>query len=408
MDEQKMNGQTEDGSVEPRKYRYDLPDNLYSDSDALDELALDVDEATQLYETPKEREAYSGFISDYKAIMAQRLGGRFPIEVQATVEQTIEQPTVMEEPTEPEVADEVEHIIPEPEVADEVISEESVAEAAPERTFEDFEIMVELPFDVEFHSDIVEKSARKNAEDFIKLVPEKSSEPLIEDAYAPTPEPEHEIVPPTPISHYSLHEDFNPEQIAMSFDDESEPVVRDIKVYDEKRPRIVDHVFDLVEILAITLTAAIIITTIFFRFSFVDGHSMDMTLANGDTLLISNLFYTPDYDDIVVFEYVTDRGERRPLVKRIIGLEGDTIRIEKNGDVYRNGEPLSEEYVYLDGKIPISLAGEWDVGEGEIFVMGDHRNDSKDSREFGPISTNAILGRAVLRLFPIQSFGAID
>lgn len=399
-----MNGQTEDVSAEPRKYKYDLPDNLYSDSDALDELALDVDEATQLYETPVERDEYSSFISDYKAVMAQRLGGSFPIEDTTPPAESDEEPAVDEVV---ESDDQNTEPIPESEVADEVVPD-ATEQLTAQKTFEDFEIMVELPFDVEFHSDIVEKSERKNAEDYIKLVPEKVDEPLVEDSYAPTPEPEPEIVPPTPISHYSLHEDFDPEQIAMSFDDDGETTVRDIKIYDEKRPRIIDYVFDMVEILTITLAAAIIITTLLFRFSFVDGHSMDMTLSDGDTLLISNLFYTPDYNDIIVFEYVTDRGERRPLVKRIIGLEGDTIRVEKNGDVYRNGDLLPEDYVYLDGKIPISLSGEWDVGEGEVFVMGDHRNDSKDSREIGPISTNTIMGKVMIRLLPIQSFGTID
>ena len=275
--------------------------------------------------------------------------------------------------------------------------------------FEDFEVMVELPYEVEFHSDIVEKSERKNAENYIKLVSDKvleePEEPIYEDVFKPE---EESTEPPTPIAEYSLYEDFDPEQIAMSFDEAKTEPVRDNTVYDEKRPRIVDRIFDAIEILAITLTAAIVITTIFFRFSFVDGHSMDRTLADGDTLLISNMFYTPDYGDVVVFEYVNELGERRPLVKRVIGLEGDEIQVTKNGEVYRNGELLEEDYVYLDGKIPVSLSGAWKVREGEIFVMGDHRNDSKDSREIGPIKENAILGRAVLRLFPFDSFGSID
>lgn len=314
-------------------------------------------------------------------------------------------PVPEEEPdTEEEIASEDES--DEDESADEDSADEGESENKSD--FADYEIMVELPYDVEFHSDIVEKSERQNAEDHIKLVSDKvedTDEPVYEDVFKPE---EEEAKSPTPIAEYSLYDNFDPEQIAMSFDDAKSETKRDFTVYDEKRPRIVDHIFDAIEILTVTLAAAIIITTIFFRFSFVDGHSMDLTLAHGDTLLISNLFYTPEYGDVVVFEYENEIGEKRPLVKRIIGLEGDEIQVTKNGLVYRNGELLDEEYIYVDGPIPLSLSGTWKVREGEVFVMGDHRNDSKDSREIGPVKVNSILGRAVLRLFPIQTFGAID
>ena len=379
--------------------KYELPDNLYSDSDALDELALDMDELTELYETQKEREEYEGFIEEYKEIMAERLGDTSLSDDEETKEEN-------DEPLNAET-----------DVTDDVDSTDEPVEAETEnehpktesRSFEDFEVMVELPYDIEFHSDIVEKSERKNAEDYIRLVPEKAEvpeeEPVYEDVFKPEEEPEPER--PAPISDYSVYEDYDPEQIAMNFDSTESEHPRDNSVYDEKHPRIIDHIFDIVEILAITLTAAIFITTILFRFSLVDGHSMDQTLADKDTLLISNVFYTPSYEDIIVFEYVDEvDGTRRPLVKRVIGLEGDIIRVTADYEVYRNGKLLDEEYAYMgpnNHNLPI---GTWKVGEGEVFVMGDHRNDSHDSRSIGPIKVDSILGRVLLRLYP--NFGIIE
>ena len=94
------------------------------------------------------------------------------------------------------------------------------------------------------------------------------------------------------------------------------------------------------------------------------------------------------------------QAERIAEELRLLGVETD---------VYRNGELLNEEkYVYLDGPLFATLKGEWKVGAGEVFVMGDHRNDSMDSREIGPIKIDKIIGQAVFRLFPLSDFGKID
>jgi signal peptidase I len=195
----------------------------------------------------------------------------------------------------------------------------------------------------------------------------------------------------------------------MVISEEKKDETADPSRYDAKRPRIIDYAYDVVEMIVLTLMAAIVITSIFFRFSFVDGHSMDRTLSDGDTLIISNLFYTPEYGDIVVIEYENNIHKVTPLIKRVIGLPGDTIRVTEDGDVYRNGERLNEEeYVYLDAPLFATLKGEWKVGEDEVFVMGDHRNDSIDSREIGPIKLEKIIGQAIFRLFPIKDIGTID
>ena len=184
------------------------------------------------------------------------------------------------------------------------------------------------------------------------------------------------------------------------------------KAYDPEKPRRIDSIFEFVELFIFTLVAVMVISTFFFRHSIVDGGSMMNTLQDGDRLIISDFLYKPDYDDIVVFEdYSTD--VRKPLVKRVIGLEGDTITVEFNAgryDVYRNGEKLDPDYVYIGGGGHVYDEGTWTVGEDEVFVMGDHRNDSKDSRSFGPVHEDTILGKVIIRIFPFKDgkFGKIE
>ncbi len=184
---------------------------------------------------------------------------------------------------------------------------------------------------------------------------------------------------------------------------EAEP--RDKNKYDPEHPRFIDSVFEFVELFAFTLVAVMLITTFFVRYSRVDGSSMDMTLADGDNLIISGFMYTPERGDIIVFEdYGTDL--REPLVKRVIGIEGDKVEVKPDGSVYVNDVLLDEPYVYVTpGRDPTRNYGTWHVGEGELFVLGDHRDVSKDSREFGTIKSDSVLGEVKLRFYPFDKFG---
>lgn len=144
----------------------------------------------------------------------------------------------------------------------------------------------------------------------------------------------------------------------------------------------------------------------------VSGNSMNDTLQNGDNLWIDKLTYhfkSPERFDIVVFPY---QDSSVYYIKRIIGLPGEKIRIDEDGVIYINGTPLEEEY----GKETIvpSMIGRASrdiiLGEDEYFVMGDNRNDSKDSRfeEVGNIHKDELEGRAVFRIWPLSKFGKID
>jgi len=176
------------------------------------------------------------------------------------------------------------------------------------------------------------------------------------------------------------------------------------KKYNPDKPRKIDGHFDFVELFVFTLLAVMLITSFFFRHSIVDGSSMKATLENGEHLIISDLFYTPSRGDIIVCEdYST--GIRKPIVKRVIAVGGDTVKITVKGEIYINGKILVEDYVYIDSNMYRYQPLEVVVPEGELFVMGDHRNLSSDSREFGTVSEESVLGRVLLRFYPFDKFG---
>ena len=200
-----------------------------------------------------------------------------------------------------------------------------------------------------------------------------------------------------------------PEQLTMDIESEPEEertVKRDER-YDPKKPRKIDSVFEFVELFIFTFLAVMVISSFFFRHSEVVGSSMEKTLNDGDHLIISDFFYTPERGDIIVCsDYTT--GLKRPIVKRVIGIAGDTVKIDNDGNVFLNGELLYEHYVYINTSFSAYTAGEWLVPEGEVFVMGDHRNVSEDSRSFGTVDVDAILGKVLFRFYPFDKFGAVE
>lgn len=184
--------------------------------------------------------------------------------------------------------------------------------------------------------------------------------------------------------------------------------------YDPDKPRIVDWVFDIAEMFVFVLVAVMILTTLLFRHSVVEGDSMNNTLHDGDHLIISNLFYTPQRGDIIVFEdYSTSL--KKAVVKRVIGLPNETVEVKVNGygevEVYIDGVLLEEDYAYNANDCDIAIYhNPVTLGENEIFVMGDNRYHSADSRDpnVGPIEIDSILGKILFRFYPLDSFGAVD
>ena len=192
-----------------------------------------------------------------------------------------------------------------------------------------------------------------------------------------------------------------------------------------EQTRKVDGIFDFIELFVFTLVVVLFVTSFIARHSIVDGDSMLGTLHHGETLIISDLFYEPRVGDIVV---VDDHSTilKKPIIKRVIAVEGDTVRVTKVGIVV-NGELLDEPYVYTDGLpytynvypsdayldnptlcVEAGVYYEFVVPEGEIFVLGDHRNDSTDSRAIGTVDVDAVLGRVLFRLLPFEVFGKVN
>lgn len=142
----------------------------------------------------------------------------------------------------------------------------------------------------------------------------------------------------------------------------------------------------------------------------VNGSSMEPTLSNENQLIVDKLSYrfsNPKRFDIIVFPYLYE--ENTYYIKRIIGLPGETVLVDGEGSIYINGEILDETYgleVILDAgraSVPITL------GADEYFVMGDNRNDSRDSRydDVGNIQRSQIIGKAWIRIWPFNEFGPL-
>ncbi len=160
-----------------------------------------------------------------------------------------------------------------------------------------------------------------------------------------------------------------------------------------------------VRTLVFVLAVLILVFTFVVRVIVVSGESMENTLQNGDSMLVWCLGYTPKQGDVVV---VTQRSyQNDSLVKRVIATEGQRVDIDYNtSTVYVDGEALQEDYIKEAMRVPNYGEGinHVTVPEGCIFVMGDNRNDSADSRypDIGIIDTRCIIGRAVMVLFPFR------
>lgn len=174
------------------------------------------------------------------------------------------------------------------------------------------------------------------------------------------------------------------------------------------------------EIIEMVIYFAVVIVVVWFVLTYVGqrtvviGSSMYDTLEDGESLWVSKLSYRlhdPERFDIVVFPHDEGDGTTTLYIKRIIGMPGETIRIDEDGVIYINNEPLEEEYGYeVINESMIGRACEDVVlDEDEYFVMGDNRNNSQDSRFeiVGNIERDELVGKAVFCIWPFSKFGTI-
>ena len=177
--------------------------------------------------------------------------------------------------------------------------------------------------------------------------------------------------------------------------------------------------FEIVETLVLTLIIFLVIQTFVAQPYKVQQQSMEHTLEPDQYVLVDKL--TPRFDtykrgDIVVFTPPPDwsREDDTPFIKRVIGLGGETVEI-RDGDVFINGSKLDEGYLFAaqsgDPTQPTTVPGDehrWVIPAGELFLMGDHRANSADSRMFGPVEAGQVIGRAWLRYWPLDTFGILQ
>lgn len=164
------------------------------------------------------------------------------------------------------------------------------------------------------------------------------------------------------------------------------------------------ELYDWVQCIVSALVVGILIFIFVARVVSVEGSSMYPTLCDTDKLITSNLFYTPKQGDVIVFQ--TDSYGKEPLVKRVIAVGGQTVDIDfESGTVYVDGKALDEPYVNEPTYEREDFSGEITVPEGCIFVLGDNRNHSTDSRckDVGFVDERCIIGKVLFIVFPART-----
>ena len=177
------------------------------------------------------------------------------------------------------------------------------------------------------------------------------------------------------------------------------------------------NLFEWIEMIILSACVVLLVFTFAIRPASVDGRSMENTLHHKELLLISDVLYEPEYGDIIVFQKI-DSAHPAPVVKRVIATEGETVDYDyitgktTVTDTDGNTTVLDEKYIKPEAaenykSVPMDFPIV--LGEGELFVMGDNRNNSLDSRSqyIGIVNEDEIIGRVLLRAFPFNKFGTV-
>lgn len=176
--------------------------------------------------------------------------------------------------------------------------------------------------------------------------------------------------------------------------------------------KVLEFVMDILETVTFVGSLFIVVYLFIVQPNEIRGASMDTTFHNGQYILTNKLAYKfgqPDVGEIVVFQ--SPDNQDIDFIKRIIGIEGDRIMV-RNGQVFLNGNPIPEEYAQkpttlVEGGFLVDGI-EVTVPPGHVFVMGDNRPRSSDSRVFGPVPLQNVIGQVFFRYFPADSLGTIQ
>ena len=170
-----------------------------------------------------------------------------------------------------------------------------------------------------------------------------------------------------------------------------------------ERPNLLGILVDILETLLLSVVLFFLINAVSARIR-IDGSSMEPNLHHGEFVIVSKVNYRigePERGDVVVFDF--PRNITKEYIKRVIGLPGEQILIE-NGVVYVNGVELTEPYLMMEPR----YEGEWIVPEDALFVLGDNRNNSSDSHNWGTVPMENIIGEALLVYWPPESWGLVN
>lgn len=184
----------------------------------------------------------------------------------------------------------------------------------------------------------------------------------------------------------------------------------------DKKISFAKELLDYIEVFVCAIGVVILLFSFCFRLCQVKGDSMKNTLLDGEALIVSDLFYEPSREDIIVFHQTGALNE--PVVKRVIATAGETVRIDHSYQTMRitvtdadgNQTVLQEDYMKYDG-MPLYVQDMTvTVPEGYLFVLGDNRNDSKDSRhsDIGLVDERRVLGKVLFRVSPFSRFGSVE
>ena len=170
-----------------------------------------------------------------------------------------------------------------------------------------------------------------------------------------------------------------------------------------ERPNLIGILVDILETLLLSVVLFFLINAVSARIR-IDGSSMEPNLHHGEFVIVSKVNYKigePERGDVVVFDF--PRNITEEYIKRIIGLPGEEIKVV-DGQVYVNGETLTEPYL----KVEPRYEGEWLVQEDELFVLGDNRNNSSDSHNWGMVPFENVVGEALIVYWPPSSWGLVS
>ena len=179
---------------------------------------------------------------------------------------------------------------------------------------------------------------------------------------------------------------------------------------EEKKSGALREILSMIGWILFIFCLVFLVTTYVGQRTRVEGHSMEPALSDGDNLIVDKIsyrFHDPERFDIIIFPYQWEPNTY--YIKRIIGLPGETIQIDDEGNIYIDGEVLQEHYGLERIQNPGSAREPITLGEDEYFVLGDNRNNSEDSRftQVGVIHRDDIVGRAWLRIYPFDRIGFI-